>query len=143
MVISEKFPDNQSDLEKSINTRREYTNFRTYPVCKINQNSQPDARQSRFKLYALIGNFSELKTLYDDQETSAENRQEIAQIAKGIEAFGAVDVVEKNWCSVVVERKKEDPVALVDLLLFQLFTFSDISDMWQWSLDLFFKKLQL
>jgi hypothetical protein len=44
MEISEDFPDIQSDLEQPINTRRKYTNFRTYSVCQMKQNSQPEAR---------------------------------------------------------------------------------------------------
>ena len=71
MIISENFPYILSGLEQSINTRREYTNFRTYSVCKI-ANQKPDSQHSSYMPYEAISQSS--RDFHDDQEAPAESR---------------------------------------------------------------------
>ena len=76
---------------------------------------------------------------------SCHNRQPVAvavrrNLAEKPDRTGLPDTMWKKFgAAVVVERKKEDPVALFALLLFQLFTFLVVSVMWLWSHD-FYKK---
>ena len=63
MVISEDCLDIMTRLDQPINTKIKYTDFRIYPVCKMKNDSQPEARQSVFRLNALLGNFPEFKRL--------------------------------------------------------------------------------